>query len=282
MIFSRLKTLCMALIVVFGIVRYAAAADEVIAVGDSVEKVYSVLGKPTGEIKSASFMMLSYPRGKIELRDRIVTKVDLMSQADLEQNRLKQEALQLRRAENRIKQREALLAKGTRIRSEKLSDPDFLNLPVTDQIYFWKEFRKIYPEVNVDSTYLALLDIRKEELREEEIDNKLAAMERRVAEAESRAAQAEQTARNSRHSNYSGYYPEIYYPGNTTIWYNNRKCERPELYGPRTKPAQSAFIHYPTPKPTHTVHPDSLYGNSTIRSIRSSKSQTMRSFRNRQ
>lgn len=276
----RFRTICIALIIIFGIVRYAAA-DEIIAAGDSVEKVFSVLGKPTGEIKSASFMMFTYPRGKIELRDRVVTKVELISQEELEQNRLKQEALQLRQAENRIKQREALLAKGTRIRSEKLSDPDFLNLPVTDQIYFWKEFRKIYPEVNVDSTYLALLDIRKEELREEEIDNKLAAMERRVAEAESRAAQAEYEAKKSRYSN-SDYYPGFYYPRSTTIWYNNRKCERPELYGPRTKPAQSAFIHYPTPKPTHTVHPDSLYGNSTIRSIRSSKSQTMRSFRNRQ
>jgi len=273
----RFKTLCMALIIAFSIGRYAAA-EEIIAVGDSVEKVFTVLGRPTGEIKTASFMMLSYPRGKIELRDRIVTKVDLMSQEDLEQNRLKQEALQARRAENIIKQREALPAKGTRIRSEKLSDPDFLNLPTTDQLYFWKEFRKIYPEVNVDSTYLALLDIRKEELREEEIDNKLAAMERRVAEAESRAAQAEYESKRSRYSN-SGYYSDYYYPGSTTIWYNNRKCKKPELYGPVAKPAQSAFIHYPIPKPTRTVHPQSLYGNSMIRSIRSSKSQTMRSFK---
>jgi hypothetical protein len=256
---------------VFSINSIMAAVNDIV-VGDTAEKVFIVLGRPEGQIKSGTFLMLSYPRGKIELHDKIVTKVDLISGDELNKKLIKEKEQKRRRAENIKRYKEQHYAKGIRLHKEKLSDPEFANLPTTEQLYYWQEFKKIYPGVDVSDACAALLEIRERELREEEVDNRLAAMEQRVADAEARAASAEQEARDS---NYSSYYPEYYYPYRPTYIFGGNQCKRPRT-GHRViqSPPLSIYENH-----THSVHPESLYGNSTIRAIRSSKSQSIRSFR---
>jgi hypothetical protein len=248
------------------------AEESDIAIGDSAEKVFVVLGRPEGQIKSGTFLMLSYPRGKVELRDKIVTKVDLISEDELNRRIAKDQERKKMRAEAAKRQKAQKHADGIRLRKEKLDDPDFTALPTTEQLYYWQEFKKIYPDVDVSDTYAALLTIRERELREEEVNNRLAAMEQRVADAEARAASAEQEALNA---SQSSYYPEYYYPYRPTYIFGGNLCKRPRS-AHRVIPAKPISIYENN---THRVHPDSLYGNSTIRSIRSSKAQSISIFR---
>jgi len=267
----KLKVMLILVLAVVNI-NSTMAEESAIAIGDSVEKVFVTLGRPEGQIKSGTFLMLSYPRGKIELRDKIVTKVDLISEAELNRKAAREQERKKRRAEAIKKQKVQKHAEGIRLRKEKLSDPAFVNLPTSEQLYYWSEFRKIYPDVDVSDTYAALLTIRERELREEEVDNRLAAMEQRVADAEARAASAEQEALNA---SQSSYYPEYYYPYRPTYIFGGNLCKRPRSTH-RVIQSQPISIYE---NHTHSVHPDSLYGNSTIRAIRSNKAKSMSIFK---
>jgi hypothetical protein len=272
----------MALLAVFSV--YAGEnADEsaVVALGDSRERVIELLGEPTGEIRSKSLSILSYPQGKVELRDGVVSEVNLMSAEELRKRR-EQSAARLRRQQQR---REKLKADGLRVKNGKLSDVEFLASPLSDQLFYWKEFSKMYPDVDVSGIYRDLQQRQQKEQKEQREDAMLAKikqLEKRVDDAEQRAAAAENAQQQSInfpqvYDDGAFFYPDNIYPSPPIIWYNNVGCREPRANGGsgyNRRLLNPGGRRYP-----YAVHPESPFSNGAIRAIRSSKNSSMGAFR---
>jgi len=183
------------------------AADSDIEVGDGIDEVYSVLGQPNGYIRSGSFFLFYYDRGKVELHDEVVTAVELVSAGEVRDLK----AARKRYVEER---RDRLRAAGLALQREKLEDPFFLALPSSEQLSFWRTFRERYPMVSLAPIDLA--GVAKQAAgaqREAELKDELLRAKWRLIDAEERARAAELAARKaenrfrSRGHRY-GYFPQ--------------------------------------------------------------------------
>jgi len=156
-----------------------------------------VLGKPTGSIKSGNFMLLYYDRGKVEFRDEKVTTVDLMTKEELA---TKKEAD--KEAEKIAAERRALNTfEGQKLKQEKLANRDFVSSSYSNQVKFWRAFKKKYPNVSVAKEYGIVLEGLEEEIKEEKaivaaLEEK-ARTEKRIRDLEKRLAESE--AREQQH-----------------------------------------------------------------------------------
>ncbi len=188
--------------------------DEV-KVGDSVELVRDVMGPPEGYIKSGTYELLVYDRGRIEAREGIVTKAELVTEEQAAAARAEKERVRLARLEAERVRREQRMRQGERVRDVMLADPVFLASPAGDQLAYWQRFAKDYPGVQVDEDYRAGLTARHmQELKDAETEQRLRAMENRVAAAEARAERAEKDAADAqrRSRSYVDYgYPRVRY-----------------------------------------------------------------------
>lgn len=199
-----LNIILVACVVLFtaGVVR---AGNGEIELGDHVDEVYSILGRPSGYIHSGSFSLLYYDRGKVEVHDDIVTGIYLVSSEKARELKAARE----RRARERY---EELLVEGLALQREKLEDPNFLSLPSADQLSFWRTFHGRYPMVSLDREDIAgLARDAAEEQRKSELENELLRMKWRLMDAEERAHKAELAARalegRCRARTYSHWYP---------------------------------------------------------------------------
>ncbi|MCE9615713.1 MAG: hypothetical protein K8T26_15700 [Lentisphaerae bacterium] len=177
-------------------VATALAGD--INVGDPAERVRTVLGEPRGHIRSGTYELLQYDRGRVEVRDGVVTQVTLVSAEEAATLKIEREQ-QYREAQARqAAKREQRRVEGLAARDRALANPDFLASSGERQVEYWSSFRGQYPDVPVDSEYAAALAKRDRERQEAETQQRLAAMEQRVSEAEQRARDAEQNAEEAR------------------------------------------------------------------------------------
>lgn len=190
-----------------GFLAACCAAGEIpeIAVGDGVARVKDVLGEPQGYIKSGSFEVYLYARGRVQVQDGTVTEVDLVSPEEAEARRVEQ----ARRAEEQERVRRERRAEGERIMNAKLSDPAFASLPTYERLVFWQTFRGQYPEVNVETAYTAAFLQYQKEQEEARTQERLAELERRTAAAEARAKAAEKDAEQA--LRYRSYVYPVYY-----------------------------------------------------------------------
>lgn len=193
----RLTTASLVVVALISTV-WTMCGDEV-AVGDSSERAREVLGPPEGYIKSGTYELLVYDRGRVEVRDGAVIKVSLVTKEEAAAAREEKERLRLARIEAEMRRREELIREGERVRDATLADPAFLARSAAEQIAYWEAFKRNYPGVQPDSVYRAeLLARHAKEVREDETRQRLLEMERRVAAAEARAEQAERDAEESR------------------------------------------------------------------------------------
>lgn len=122
-----------------------------IKVGDSTDDVISVLGEPSGRLRSGALVVFQYERGTISLVNGKVTKLNIVSTEAAE----KRTAERTRReAENRAARaaaRKKRIAEGTAAKATKLEDETFKELPTEEQLAYWQGFQKKYPEVSVSS-----------------------------------------------------------------------------------------------------------------------------------
>ena len=228
------RILASSLVIVLSSLAPAGAAFEV-ALGDDLDAVTAALGEPQGYMLTGTRAVLTYERGKVELRDDKVVSVDLVS-PDVAAAR-KTEAEAARR------QREAQqAARGTRLRDAKLDDPEFLFLPPTQQFAFWRSFRQQYPAIDLAPVGLSELAARasaeeqafkaQAETRAETLkDADLMALEWRVQEAEARAEEAALAARRaetrSRSSGFYGGWTSTRWPTTVVIGGGPTLCSPP-------------------------------------------------------
>ncbi len=223
-----MKVLLIALVVLM--LSACAVFSDVPTVGDSVERARELLGEPDGYIKTGAYELLVYERGRVEVRDGVVSKIKLMSAEEAAVARAEKERERQARLAMELKRREQLRARGERIRDEMLMDPAFLAKPAGDQLAFWTTFLKKYPGVEIDPAYRADLIARHtQELKEAATEQRLREMENRVAAAEARAARAEQDAADARRrsNSYVSYgYPVVRYRSPVVV------TPAPYYYGP--------------------------------------------------
>lgn len=210
----------------------APARAEDVAVGDPAEKVYSVLGTPRGAVRSGTLELLQFDRGRVEIREGVVTEVDLVSE---EEARARQEDRARQAAELQAKReayREQQLLAGIEARDRANANPEFLASSGSRQLEFWDSFRRRFPGVPVESEYTAALAKRDREAEAAATEKRLAEMERRVADAEDRAEQAEKDAEDAKRDSrrrqvyYLPPYVNVPYP------YGYRTVSNPPGYTP--------------------------------------------------
>lgn len=191
----KVSRIMLALAVATVLPPLCATAAEV-NVGDTRAQVITALGAPKGGISSGSYELLTYERGKVELRDGKVVTTDLISAEQAEMNR------QLRAEQQAAAERDAAaarakrIAEGTEVRRTKLDDAAFTALPAAQRVAFWQNFKKWYPEVPLGDEYTVALRELEQDLTARRLaqaqDQRIVELERRVADAEQRAQQAEQ------------------------------------------------------------------------------------------
>jgi hypothetical protein len=219
----------------------AAAGD--MGVGASIEEVHAALGRPNGYIKVGAHEMLVYDRGRVELRDGLVTDFHLVSEEEARARKLERKRRRSERLAAERERREQLRVDGKALKQEKQSDPLFAALSARERLAFWRTFRKRYPDVDVDAEYAAALAERERELEQELLQRRVDALEQRVAAAEQRARRAE---------------PEAAWAGSTSrrVYVN---YTAPVIYCPprRKPPARPVCTLTPTCLP-HVIVPTSL------------------------
>jgi hypothetical protein len=175
------------LLCIFGVAGSVEAADA--RVGDTVEQVLDKMGRPAGEARSGELLLLTYDRGTVETYEGYVVKVDLVTPAQLRAQQEKAARAMARRAAEIKAQRDRRMAEGRKELARIEGDEAFAEKPAADQVAYWEEFKKKYPEVPLPASYTKARDAL---TKEEEAA-------RKKREEEALAAQPEPTPRYSSH-----------------------------------------------------------------------------------
>jgi hypothetical protein len=171
--------------------------------------VDQALGEARGYMAYGSTEVLMYERGRVELKDGVVSSVRLISEEELARRKEEQERQRLAEEERRA----LLYVEGTALRDKKLEDVLFTSAPAAERMAYWRTFRSRYPMVDITEPYaLALRELEIDlasKAQEADTQRQIAELERRVSEAERRARTAEDEARRSRSTthfvSYAGY-----------------------------------------------------------------------------
>ena len=235
------------------------AAAKSIAVGDTIEQVDALLGEPRGMIRAGEFEMRQYDRGRIEIEDGIVTRVELVSDEAAVAKRLQQKEVLARLEAEQESRAEQLQLEGLAIRQRTRESMTFQQTSASHQLQYWTRFQHRYPDVAVDeeineSLAKRQLELERREaaLEREHLTQQLAAMERRISDAEARAEEAEQQAERQREQRYVSRYTYTVLPAS---------CPSPVVV--------PAYHHKPIPRVASVAvpHRHTTYRNSPGRSV---------------
>lgn len=170
------------------------ATAESVKVGDTVEVVMRELGKPQGRISSGIHDVYLYDRGKVELKNGLVTSVELVSAEEAAARRLAQEKRQQEAVQRALEAQEQRRAEGSKVLSDRLADTAFRSQSAGDQLEYWDLFKNQYPEIDIGTIYANLSKQYQVEVEQARVREQLADLQQRTAAAEARALRAERAA----------------------------------------------------------------------------------------
>jgi len=173
------------------------AGAATVEVGDSIQDVKLALGEPKGEIVTSEWRAYLYERGTVEFKEGQVVAVDLITKEELAKRRAEAlaRAERERRAaeERRLQRKREGRAELRRIRN----DDAFAERSGAEQVAYWEEFRRKYPDVDIGDLYQQALEKYAEELQaEQERAEKEREME--IADAEPKVHRSSHKARRHR------------------------------------------------------------------------------------
>lgn len=200
-------------IMLAGLVAAATlAARAEVKIGDSRQQVIAELGMPQGEISTSGYSLLTFERGRVELRSNLVSKIELVSEEQMTRTRELREQQRVAAEKAATEARLNRIAEGTEVRKKKLADSTFSLTPASERVAYWQNFKKLYPEVPLGDEYTVALKELEQQLAlqrvEDEKQRKVDDLERRVADAEARARQAERSRSTVIYTDY-GYPPTV-------------------------------------------------------------------------
>ncbi|HWZ95554.1 MAG TPA: hypothetical protein VNW30_10195 [Opitutaceae bacterium] len=181
-----MKTLVFLLLLATPLLAHAADLHP----GDSLADVQAALGAPIGQAQLGNKLILDYERGQVQLVDGKVIDFNFLSPKAFAAQQAQQKADEAKAVQLKAQH----IAEEQALKAQKLADPNFTSAPPAYQVSFWQDFRRRYPEVSCDDEYKLAL------ARQQEAEQKVAALEARVADAEDRAARAENMARQANYN----------------------------------------------------------------------------------
>lgn len=171
-------------------VSLAFAAATKVELGMTQEATLEALGKPVGDLILRDKTILLYPQGEITVEDGKVTHIDLMTDEEFDAH---QETLRVEREKHLQQKAEAeaaYTAQGEAAKADKLQNAAFGVKPAKERVDYWRNFQRQYPSVDVTEQIEAALADYQKEIQELKDQEKIAALEIRVAQAEKEAAAA--------------------------------------------------------------------------------------------
>ncbi|MCC5842839.1 MAG: hypothetical protein JJU05_01175 [Verrucomicrobia bacterium] len=193
-------------------------------IGDDRLTVLEALGQPQGRIEMGEFERLFYERGEVQLREGLVIRIELISEAAAEARR-----------ERQARESESRRERGEAVKAERLADSDFRTRPAAERYAFWRDFRREFPEVDVFVQYTDAKAAAEADAERQRTADRLANVERRVADAEFRAQQAENTARTLNTPT------RVQYVTPWPVIHHAHRQRQPYRHPP--------FVHHPRPQP---------------------------------
>jgi len=154
--------------------------------GDDYDRVRYVLGNPKGEVRQGDLTYLYYDRGVIELKNREVVTVDLMTQREAAKRNAELRRAEQDRARAEQEKSERVRREGEEEKRRTLDDPEFAKKSPGEKLDYWNQFRHRYPGVSVESEYqevrTASEEAEKESVRVSELEDRLQQLEREYVE----------------------------------------------------------------------------------------------------
>lgn len=194
------RTVLISLVLIAGSVTLTLA-EEIISIGDSADRVLSILGKPRGKMGRGNSESWSYQRGVVRITDGRVTYVNIYSKEDAQAKEAERKAIIKNRAivEQSILEEKTKNNKlGTEEKNAKLKDEEFLKLPPEEQLTYWNNFKLKFKEVDVSTEIAALTKqpAKEDEVKElseretllETIETKQTELDALIAEAKTKSA----------------------------------------------------------------------------------------------
>lgn len=174
-------------------------------IGDSLERVEEIMGKPKGYMAMDKLTIYTYDLGTIRFSEDKVTAIDLITAEEL-QVKHQQEA----------EARSARKLQGEAIKKEMTADETFAALPAPARLEFWERFRRDYPEVDVYALYHQAKSEADQIAAKAQEAKRIDDLEKRVQQAEAAAREAQKAAETARVFNQTRYYNRYPYVVNTS------------------------------------------------------------------
>lgn len=155
--------------------------------GDSINRVQAVLGSPNGAISVNEKNTFFFDRGEVIFIDGVVTEIKLINESAAAVKHAREERrreLSVLLATELNQQR---IIRGLKLKNEKLNSLKFKITSAQSRVHYWRNFRRVYPEIDISDQLDAALFERDEEINRIEEETRLAEIEARLLAAERRA-----------------------------------------------------------------------------------------------
>ena len=179
-----MKTLAMLLLLAAPMLAHATDVHP----GDSLDDVQTALGMPNGHAQIDNSLTLFYDRGRVQLVDGKVTRLNLLSPEAFAAQQAQQKADDARNAQLRAQN----TAEGQALKAQKLADPAFAAASPADQLSFWQIFSLRYPEVPSADAYNIALARQQEQLAAQEREREVTVQQQEIAAQQQRIADQQQ------------------------------------------------------------------------------------------
>lgn len=229
---TEAKEMKYCLLIFFMATVFVGVSASAVEKGDTREAVIAELGQPQGMIKADDYELLTYGRGKVEIRDGVVVSSNLMTAEELTARRrsaaIAAEQARIAASERRERNRQ----RGLEVKAKMIESPAFLEASGNRRVEILNGFHRQYPSVDITELLLPAMAEKMEEDKERRAEAKrkkeIADLEKRVEDAEWEAQQARWDASTARAEVQDALRARYYWQQ-----YNNRYHHPHPYYRPR-------------------------------------------------
>lgn len=166
--------------------------------GDTYDDVKYALGNPRGEVRTGDQLLLIYDRGTVELYQGYVVSMDLVSAQEATARIQARRVAAAERSREEAARRAQLQAEGEAELERIRADEAFKKKTVAEQVAYWEDFIRKYPDVAISEEYEKTADRLKEEQTEEEARLEEQRLSEQVAGAPTKRLSSRQLRRERR------------------------------------------------------------------------------------
>ncbi len=182
-LFQRICGL-LSLVVLFS---FSTGFSAVVKEGDSINRVQAVLGSPNGAISVNEKQTYFFDRGEVIFIDGIVTEIKLINESAAAVKHAREKKRRELAVLLAIERNQQRIIRGLELKEEKLNSLKFKTATAESRIHYWRNFHRVFPDIDISDQLDAALLERDEEIARTEEEARLAEIEARLLAAERRA-----------------------------------------------------------------------------------------------